>query len=167
MLIGMHILVGAGLGSLAANPALSFAIGAATHFAGDSIPHWEYSIAPLEALKDLHGREKLRTLCTGAVLRVLAILSCEILGTFALALWLVASRSGSGALAASVFAGGLGGLLPDVLWGLADNSHSRILLAYRAFHHRMHTTVHGVGFARGFTWQLAAAAAACALIWFR
>jgi hypothetical protein len=64
----------------------------------------------------------------------------------------------------AAFAGGLGGLLPDVLWGLADNSDLFILKVYSRFHHAMHTRIKGASAIYTLTWQIAAAACALTIL---
>ncbi|MDO8557946.1 MAG: hypothetical protein Q7S09_01995 [bacterium] len=163
MLIGVHIIVASGLGSLTENPAIAFALGIASHFIGDKIPHWEYSIAPLDELKRKSVGEKLRTCLKKDVFRVLSFIGLEIGGAFVL-VFAIVHYVAPQAHFLPVLAGGFGGLLPDVLWGFADNSKNKILQAYRRLHHASHTKAENVSLRHGLIWQLAAVAIAIILL---
>lgn len=153
MLISVHIITAAGLGFLTKNPLAAFGVGVVSHFLGDKIPHWEYSVKPLDVLKDKKGFTKLKMCFMPSVLWVLSFIGLEILGGF-LFIGLATFGKNDLAISAALF-GGLGGLLPDILWGIADNSKNSILRAYRRFHHASHTKIGNVALRYGLTWQLA------------
>lgn len=158
MLIGVHIVVGAGIGSLLHNPLGALAAGMISHFIGDKIPHWEYSAAPLEKLREKKGIKKIKACLEPDTLRVLSYIALEIFSGFFLVWLLLAARNAGPREILAAFSGGIGGLLPDVLWGIAENSPFRLLKLYRKFHHTSHTVYKNGRAVYTLGWQIVAVA---------
>ena len=114
MLITNHVVAGAVIGTVVPRPAHAFALGIASHFAMDALPHWghpEHSVFLKVAVVD---------------------------GLFGLATMVTIARTASPARRAGVVAGMLGACLPDadkpsdLFFGLSpfpvwvDEVHKRI-----------------------------------------
>ncbi|MFH2063392.1 MAG: hypothetical protein ABIJ46_04570 [bacterium] len=105
MFLAVHATAGALLGSVSANPAISFSAGFLSHFLLDMIPHGDQYL--YEQYK--RGDKKRR-----AIVQV----SVDVLATGLLVLTLLSSVSFR--FEAGAIAGMIGGLLPDLLVGVFE-----------------------------------------------
>jgi hypothetical protein len=153
MFIAVHAAVAIAATQSLASPALAGAIGVASHFVLDTIPHG-----------DDHLFDGLRARGWSARKFVLVFGAADGAAWVAVAGWLTFS----GAAAASVaIAAAAGAALPDVLWGLAALLPSvRTLRWFEQLHLKAHRLL-GRGLVRpwlGYGVQLAALAAAILLV---
>ena len=108
MILSTHAVVGAALASLMpSHPVAAFVVGFASHFAIDSIPHWDY---PLRSISLGPGaRNNVRM--SAARIRDLAVIGFDGLAGLVLATVIF----GTEANLVAVLAGAIGGMLPDPL----------------------------------------------------
>ena len=108
MIMSTHAVVGAALASLIpSHPVAAFVVGFASHFAIDSIPHWDYPLRSISLGPGARNNVRL----SAARLRDLAVIGFD---GFA-GLILATAIFGTEANLVAVLAGAVGAMLPDPL----------------------------------------------------
>jgi hypothetical protein len=131
MILSTHAVVGGALASLMpGHPVLAFAIGVASHFAIDAIPHVDY---PLRSISVRRSAPSAFTF-NWVLLQDLALLALDACAGLAIVLWLYASPGAT----AAVLAGALGGMLPDPLQLLSKMYPREPLRSLQRFHIWIH-----------------------------
>ena len=125
MTLSTHTTIGAAIGFLIGNPVLGFALGAASHFLVDMIPHGDSNLA--QQFRDKTERKKL-IVAFGTVDAIISMLI--ILGIFS---FFEASTTNM-AIAAAI----AGSILPDLLIGLYELKKSPLLKGFYRFHFFFH-----------------------------
>ena len=106
MILCTHAVVGAALASfLPSHPAAAFAVGFASHFALDAIPHWDYPIKS----RSVNPRIGAPMVFDGALLHDVVAIGCDGLFGILAALLLFASPASLWA----ILLGAIGAMLPD------------------------------------------------------
>lgn len=147
----IHGSVGLLLAQFTPNPVVAFVVGIASHYVLDAIPHGDTGI------KDwLHGGHAKR--------RILTVESLDLGITAIVILSLVSSHPTQWWL--KLVAGAIGGILPDLLWGVRFVLDSRgitlpIVTRFLHWHDRWHSWGHAqhrydIPFAAGIVLQLVA-----------
>ncbi len=123
MTLAVHSTIGMIVGRLSPHPVVAFLLGIVSHFGLDMIPHGDEYM-----LEDFQKKRKVR----GPVAYVVM--------DGALTAIMVAFIFSSGVVAPSLRAawGMVGGLLPDVLVGLYELFHVRVLRRFAKFHQHNH-----------------------------
>ncbi len=142
MLTVPHVIVGAALGSLIGDvpgaPVLAFTVGWASHYVLDSIPHWERLYKPFDKI-DWETHDP-----TGKWPRHIFIQAAlDVIVAFVILFFLSRLAAGDGVWwQSTVFWGGLGGPLPDLLGNVPFwNRFLGRLPGFKqeyAFHAKMH-----------------------------
>ena len=122
MFLIIHSLVGSVLGHLILSPVMAFFVGVLSHFLLDMIPHGD------DQLKKYLGDSHLKHMMIGAMDGMLALIM----------LLAVANIVG---FRQSILFGALGGILPDLIWGIPALFKRKTLKWYESFHHNMHFVV--------------------------
>jgi hypothetical protein len=132
MILGTHAIVGGALASLfPSHPAVVVAVGFASHFAIDAIPHWDY---PLESISVVPGAGNLPKL-DRPLLRDIALIGFDACAGLALALGLFATSATIGIILLGAFAA----MLPDPLQFVHGLFPRWPLSALQKFHRWIHT----------------------------
>jgi hypothetical protein len=140
MILSTHAIVGGAIASfMPGHPVLAFAIGVASHFAIDAIPHVDY---PLRSISVRRSAPSAFTL-DWVLLQDFCLLALDACIGLAIVFWLYASPSATTA----VLAGALGGMLPDPLQLLQKLYPREPLRSLQRFHVWIHTK-------RKLSWQL-------------
>jgi hypothetical protein len=156
-----HLLVGAAAGALAPNPGVSLLGGIASHVALDGVPHTEEETFTrgrrrgyrLTVVEDSAHHRHLK-LTPG-----LGLAGVELLAGSLVIAWLVTRCHGLNAWGAGL--GAFGGILPDVV-----DAPAHLLFRIRLMHvSALHWTVPRRYALWGIATQVAAAAAAAAVLW--
>lgn len=124
MTLTTHAAIGAAIGSAIGNPLLGFALGAASHFLVDMIPHGDNHLA------DLYRVQKKKRKLAMAYVTVDGVLAMYMI----MAVFLVRTDGTHTAFAAAV----AGSILPDLLVGLSDILRWRALKLFCKFHFFFH-----------------------------
>ena len=131
MTLTTHAVAGAALTSaFGFNPVIGFAVGLASHFLLDAIPHWDYKLksAKIDEKNPLDSD----FLINQEAIRDLVKISFDCLLGFVLA-WLFFDTNGQGNLLA-LLAGAVGGVLPDALQFVYLNFRREPLVSLQRFH---------------------------------
>lgn len=109
MILSTHAVVGGAVASLfPSHPFVVVALGFASHFVIDAIPHWDY---PLHAISVKQGEDNRTLKLDARLMRDLATIGFDACAGLTLALLLFAGPSNVGVIAL----GALAGMLPDPL----------------------------------------------------
>lgn len=163
MTLTTHAVAGAALAALAPHqPLIGFALGFASHFLLDAIPHYDYTILSASVHPEKGGPVRIDR---AFALDMMRIGSDTALG-LALSVFLFASPENANA----IFWGGFGGILPDALQFAYLRFPQEPLVTLQRLHQRIHSKRHlerEGRLALGVVSQLLLLAAAAALgIWF-
>jgi len=143
MILFSHAIVGGALGRFfPQNPIAAFVIGFASHFVLDAIPHWQYSLGSMVNQEDPFSLDQDMTLGKTFVRDLVKIVIDCFAGFVALLFLFYFHRPFMFTLDASwisVFAGAVGGVLPDALQFVYYKTKSPILLPLQKFHMWVHT----------------------------
>lgn len=122
------------------NPAAAFAVGLASHYVVDAIPHWDWPLKSLEKKPEEGHFASSVNFSFGAIsIDMLRLAMDTSMGIIALAaVYMIAG--GSWSLVALV-AAAFGGVLPDGLQFLFFASRSRALAYHQHFHDLIHTEI--------------------------
>lgn len=130
----IHASVGLLLAQYMPNPAAAFVVGAASHYLLDAVPHGDTGLGPW--LTGGHARRRILTIETMDLgLATIAVLA--LVGSHPTTWWL------------TLVAGAVGGVTPDLLWGVRfvfDSKGWRIPLITPFLHH--HDRWHSWGHAK-------------------
>ena len=124
MTLTTHAAIGAAIGSAVGNPILGFVLGATSHFLVDMVPHGDNQLA------DLFRIHKKRRKLAVAYVTVDAVFAMYMV----MAVLLVRTNGTHVAFAAAV----AGSVLPDLLVGLSDIFHTKVLRMFCKFHFYFH-----------------------------
>lgn len=127
MTLTTHAAIGAVIGGMIGNPILGFALGLASHFLVDIVPHGDNQLA------DLFRIHKKKRKFAVAYVMVDATLAMYLV----MAVFLVRTDSSHLAFAAAV----AGSVLPDLLIGLADIWRCTALKKFGKFHFFFHDLI--------------------------
>lgn len=132
MILSTHAIVGAAFASfLPSHPVAAAAVGFASHFALDAIPHWDYPIRS----ESLQRRRNLGLFFDWALLRDVAIIGCDGLAGLAAAVILFATPISFNV----ILIGALAAMLPDPLQFLYTRYPRGPLRSLQHFHIWIHT----------------------------
>ena len=132
MILCTHAVVGAALASfLPSHPAAAFAVGFASHFALDAIPHWDYPIKS----RSVNPRIGAPMVFDGALLHDVVAIGCDGLFGILAALLLFASPASLWA----ILLGAIGAMLPDPLQFVHARFPHEPLRTLQRFHRWAHT----------------------------
>lgn len=141
MTFGTHMVVATAVAlPVLHNPAAAFAVGVASHYVVDAIPHWDWPLKSLEKKPEEGHFASTVNLSFGAISIDMLRLAVDVsVGLAALvAVYLIAGGTWSiVALAAAAF----GGVLPDGLQFLFFATRSRMLAHHQRFHDAVHTEI--------------------------
>jgi hypothetical protein len=108
MILSTHAVVGGALASLfPSHPVAAFAVGFASHFVIDAIPHWDYPLRSISVARGARNQVRL----TPALARDVALIGFDAIAGLALAIGIFATPS----TIVAVLAGAVGAMLPDPL----------------------------------------------------
>jgi hypothetical protein len=132
MILTTHAIVGGALASLfPSHPIVAVAVGFASHFAIDAIPHWDY---PLQSISVAPGHRNQLKLGT-PLLQDAALIGFDACAGLALAVGLFATP----ATIAVIVLGALAAMLPDPLQFLHSLHPHEPLASLQRFHRLIHT----------------------------
>lgn len=135
MTLATHALIGAAAASFVPqNPALGFALGFASHFAADAIPHWDYPIYSASVHPNIGAPMKLDM----RLLRDALDIGLDAALGLALAIYFFATP----AALSAILAGAIGGILPDPLQFVYAHFKHEPFIALQRFHKWIHTSRH-------------------------
>lgn len=139
MTLGVHMMIGAAVARRLASshPLLAFAIGIATHYVSDAIPHWDYGIA---SFPEADQREKRQWRFTGGAFKK-DLLHIALDGALGAALVLLVARAASGAALLPLLLAACGAILPDLLQGIYFATRAPYLVPLQKFHDFCHTKI--------------------------
>ena len=120
MFLFLHAPVAIALTEHISNPAAAFAIGAASHFLLDLIPHGDRQVVEWMSKKTSRAR-----------VRIFALMAAADTALVGLIIWKISFTT---AIHGNLIAAALGSIAPDYLWGLHEVTKWRSLDAYRRFH---------------------------------
>ncbi|MBI5742500.1 MAG: hypothetical protein HZA25_01515 [Candidatus Niyogibacteria bacterium] len=164
MILFTHAAVGAAAAEITNNPAVAIALGFASHFILDAIPHWDYELRSLRVNPE-NGSKYDMEIGRDFAIDFLKIALDALLGTAAGLLFYGAWLTPGDYF--TVFCGAAGGLLPDVLQFVRMKIPREPLITLQSFHERIHTRHRLKGlYVRGFLLQLALVFAAIAFFYF-
>jgi hypothetical protein len=132
MILSTHAVVGGAIASfMPGHPALAFAVGAASHFAIDAIPHVDYPLYSITVKRSAPSAMIFNWL----LVQDLGLIALDACVGLALTLWLYASPGATTA----VLAGALGAMLPDSLQFVQKLYPREPLRSLQRFHVWIHT----------------------------
>lgn len=132
MILSTHAVVGGAIASfMPGHPALAFAVGAASHFAIDAIPHVDYPLYSITVKRSAPSAMIFNWL----LVQDLGLIALDACVGLALTLWLYASPGATTA----VLAGALGAMLPDPLQFVQKLYPREPLRSLQRFHVWIHT----------------------------
>ena len=132
MILSTHAVVGGALASLfPSHPVAAFAVGFASHFVIDAIPHWDYPLRSISVARGARNQVRL----TPALARDVALIGFDAIVGFALAIGIFATPS----TIVAVLAGAVGAMLPDPLQFVHTLYPHEPLASLQRFHRWMHT----------------------------
>ncbi len=156
MILLTHAIVGGAVaGALGQGPLVSFAVGLASHYLLDMVPHWEYKLRSAEVDID----NPLKNRMSGGrdfYLDLIKLALDAVLGII-LALLFFANPVKEGETVA-ILAGVFGGFLPDFCQFLYMKIRREPFRSLQIFHHRFHSADRRLkesGVFLGFSFQLA------------
>ena len=136
MILSTHAIVGGAVASLfPSHPILVAALGFASHFAIDAIPHWDY---PLQSISVGPGANNWALKMNRRLFRDVVLIGLDACAGIALTLLLFASPSTIGVIAL----GALAGMLPDALQIVHSLYPRGPLGTLQLFHRWIHTKRH-------------------------
>lgn len=164
MILFTHAAVGAAAAEFTNSPVVALAIGFASHFILDAIPHWDYELRSLRVNAADNSKTDMeigRDFIVDLIKTVLDALFGIALGLLFYGTWLTPGHY------AAAFFGAVGGLLPDVLQFVRMKIRREPLITLQNFHKRIHTPYRLKGlYIRGFLLQLALVFATIAFFYF-
>jgi hypothetical protein len=132
MILSTHAVVGGALAGLfPSHPVTAFAVGFASHFIIDAIPHWDYPLRSISVAPGARNQVRL----TPALARDLALIGFDAIAGLALAIGIFATPS----TIVAVSAGAVGAMLPDPLQFVHTHYPHEPLASLQRFHRWMHT----------------------------
>lgn len=132
MTLATHALIGAAAASFTPqNPALGFALGFASHFAADAIPHWDYPIYSDSVRPKTGAPMKF----DAALVRDSFDIGLDAAVGLALSLYFFATP----AVLPAILAGAIGGILPDPLQFVYAHFKHQPFISLQRFHSWIHT----------------------------
>jgi hypothetical protein len=133
MILATHAIVGGAIASLLpSHPALVAALGFASHFAIDAIPHWDY---PLRAITINPDADNRRLKLDRALFSDLSLIGLDACAGLAITVWLFATSANIGAILIGAFAA----MLPDSLQFAHSLHPHEPLKSVQRFHSWIHT----------------------------
>jgi hypothetical protein len=137
MVLSTHFVLGGVIGlALHSSPATALAVGVASHFLLDTLPHWDYHLASLEGGGSA-ATKNMRVLSRNFVYDLAKISADVLIGV--VGLWLVI-RYLDRAATLAVWLGAIGGVLPDALQFAYFKLRWRALFYLQSFHQWIHTS---------------------------
>lgn len=149
MVLTTHSIAGAAFaGLLATDPALAFTVGLASHYLLDSIPHWEYELASKTNDDELDFK-----FGTAGFFSDISKIVFDLILGLAISYYLFVTLAGFSWLV--VFAGVVGGVLPDFLQFFYAEHKIKILAVTQKIHDYFHAENRPYKKAqlRGILWQ--------------
>jgi hypothetical protein len=132
MILSTHAVVGGALASLSpSHPVAAFAVGFASHFVIDAIPHWDYPLRSISVAPGARNQVRL----TSALARDLALIGFDAIVGLALAIGIFATP----ATIVAILAGAVGAMLPDPLQFVHTLYPHEPLASLQRFHRWIHT----------------------------
>jgi hypothetical protein len=132
MILSTHAVVGGALAGLfPSHPVAAFAVGFASHFVIDAIPHWDYPLRSISVARGARNQVRL----TPALARDVALIGFDAIVGLALAIGIFATPS----TIVAVLAGAVGAMLPDPLQFVHTLYPHEPLASLQRFHRWMHT----------------------------
>ena len=132
MILSTHAVVGGALAGLfPSHPVAAFAVGFASHFVIDAIPHWDYPLRSLSVARGARNQARL----TPALARDVALIGFDAIVGLALAIGIFTTPS----TIVAVLAGAVGAMLPDPLQFVHTLYPREPLASLQRFHRWMHT----------------------------
>ena len=136
MILSTHAVVGGAVASLfPSHPVLVAALGFASHFAIDAIPHWDYPLQSISVRPDANNRA---LKMNRRLFRDLVLIGFDACAGIALTFLFFASPSTIGVIALGAFAG----MLPDALQVVYSLYPREPLETLQLFHRWIHTKRH-------------------------
>jgi len=133
MILSTHAVVGGALASLfPSHPVAAFAVGFASHFLIDAIPHWDY---PLRSISLGPGARNNQIRLTSALARDVALIAFDAIVGLAIAIGFFATPS----TIVAVLAGAVGAMLPDPLQFVHTLYPHEPLASLQRLHRWFHT----------------------------
>lgn len=124
MTLTTHAAIGAAIGSAVGNPVLGFALGAASHFLVDMIPHGDNQLADLFRIHKKRRKLAVAYVMVDAVIAMYMVMAVFLVRTDGTHLAFAAAISGS--------------ILPDLLVGLSDILRWKVLKKFCKLHFYFH-----------------------------
>jgi hypothetical protein len=132
MILSTHAIVGGAIASLfPSHPGLVAALGVASHYAIDAIPHWDY---PLQSISLGRGADNRSLRRSRGLLLDLMLVGFDACAGLGLAIWLFATSATLGV----IIIGACAAMLPDPLQFLQSLYPHEPLKSLQRFHHWMH-----------------------------
>lgn len=136
MVLSTHAVVGAAIASIfPANPLLGFALGFASHFALDAIPHWHYQVRSV--LRE-EGSKKGVDMAIGNKYFLLDLLKIGMDGVLGVCVALLIFNPTQPMIFSGTLLGAIGGMLPDALQFAYWKWKHEPLVSLQRFHHFIH-----------------------------
>jgi hypothetical protein len=160
MILTTHAIVGGALAGLfPTNPIAAIAVGFASHFAIDAIPHWDYPLQSISVAPGHRNQLKLEK----SILQDVALIAFDACAGLALAVGLLATP----ASLLVITLGALAAMLPDPLQFVHSLHPHEPLATLQRFHRLIHTK-RKLDWPIGVSSQMAfAAAVTCAALMLR
>jgi hypothetical protein len=135
MILAAHAIAGAALGRWSQNPVISFALGFASHFVLDAIPHWQYKLN-----SKIYDEDPMKEdmILNKDFVRDIFLIGLDCLVGFSLSIFLFQGWAGLNNLSLPILFGSLGGVSPDALQFLFWKLKEEPLLAIQKFHKWAH-----------------------------
>jgi hypothetical protein len=147
MILSTHAIVGGAVASLfPSHPLLAAALGFASHFAIDAIPHWDY---PLRSISVKPEAYNVALKIDRTLFLDLSLIGFDACAGLSFALWLFAAADSVGVIAL----GALAGMLPDALQFLHRLYPHQPLESLQQFHRWIHAK-------RRLAWRIGASSQA-------
>lgn len=124
MTLTTHAAIGAAIGSAVGNPVIGFALGAASHFLVDMIPHGDNQLADLFRIHKKRRKLAVAYVMVDGVIAMYMIMAVFLVRTDGTHLAFAAAISGS--------------ILPDLLVGLSDILRWKVLKKFCKLHFYFH-----------------------------
>lgn len=124
MTLTTHAAIGAAIGSAVGNPVIGFALGAASHFLVDMIPHGDNQLADLFRIHKKRRKLAVAYVMVDGVIAMYMVMAVFLVRTDGTHLAFAAAISGS--------------ILPDLLVGLSDILRWKVLKKFCKLHFYFH-----------------------------
>ena len=132
MILSTHAMVGGALATqLPSLPVAAFAVGFASHFAIDAIPHWDYPLRSISVAPGARNQVRL----TPTLARDIALIGLDAIVGLVLAIGIFATPS----TIVAILAGAVGAMLPDPLQFVHTIYPHEPLASLQRFHRWAHT----------------------------